>query len=353
MAVQTSIIGRDADVERILGLLADGRGVVLEGPAGIGKTSVLGEVVRQLGEGRRFSIVPVAATLASQPIPLGALAVYLAGAAPGADDLARVQEALIQRSGGATLLVVVDDGHLLDGYSAVAIQQLVMAGHAQVLASVREGAQTSDAFEALAGKDRSVRVILNPLGEQDVSEVVAAQLEGPVDARLARDAWSASRGNPMVVSLLVESGVRNAAVVQRHGMWTVAGSLDPHPRLLALIGAQLDLLNPVERNAVDVIALAEPLEAAVVSGLVPAGAMAALRQRGLVVGLDGEGQSDCAWCIHFSGKPPESASPRSGGYQSSPNWRGSWTSPTGPTPTCSSGWRCGGRRPTAHSTRTC
>jgi hypothetical protein len=288
---QVSIIGRSAEIERILGLLADGRGVVLDGPAGIGKTSLLGEVVRQLGEGRKFSIVPVVATSASQPIPLGALAGYLAGAAPGANDLARVQELLIERSGGATLLVVVDDGHLLDSYSALAIQQLAVAGRAQVLASTRERAPASDAFEAIVAQDRSVRVLLGPLGEYDVSEVVAAQLGGPVDARLARDVWWASRGNPMVVSLVVEAGVRSDAIVQHHGLWTLTGSLAPNPRLLALIGAQLELLSPVERNAVDVIALAEPLEAAVVSQLVPPGAIAALSRRGLVVGVDGEGQT--------------------------------------------------------------
>ena len=215
----------------------------------------------------------------------------LVNRSPGADDLARVQESLIQRSGGLTLLVMVDDGHLLDDYSALAIQQLVVAGRAQMLASVREGALASDPFEAIVGQDRSVRVPLGPLGEPDVSELVAAELGGPVDARLARDAWSASQGNPMVVSLLVEAGVRSAAIVQHHGLWTLTGSLAPHPRLLALIGAQLELLSPVERNAIDVIALAEPLEAAVTARLVPPGVIASLSQRGLVVGVGGEGQT--------------------------------------------------------------
>ncbi len=293
MAGQVSIIGRAIEVERIVNLLNDGRCVILDGAPGIGKTSVLNEVVRQLDGTQQFSIVPVVATSASQPIPLGALAGYLAGAAPGADDLARVQESLIQRSGGLTLLVMVDDGHLLDDYSALAIQQLVVAGRAQMLASVREGALASDPFEAIVGQDRSVRVPLGPLGEPDVSELVAAELGGPVDARLARDAWSASQGNPMVVSLLVEAGVRSAAIVQHHGLWTLTGSLAPHPRLLALIGAQLELLSPVERNAIDVIALAEPLEAAVTARLVPPGVIASLSQRGLVVGVgvDGEGQT--------------------------------------------------------------
>ena len=195
------------------------------------------------------------------------------------------------RAGGASLLIVVDDSHLLDDYSAVAIQQLAADGRAQVLATSREGVRASSAFEALIAQGRSVRVVLGPLDEQGVSAMVAALLGGPIDARLERDAWLASRGNPMVVSLLLESGVRDAAVVQQHGLWTVAGSLTPHPRLLALIGAQLEVLTPIERDAIDVIALAEPLEAAVVSRLVPPRAIGSLRRRGLVVALEGDGRA--------------------------------------------------------------
>ncbi len=291
MAGPASLIGRDAVIERIVGSLTQvGRGVVLEGPAGIGKSSVLSEVVRRLQDDQRFSIIPVVATEASQPIPLGALAGILVGAPPGADDLARVQETLIERSGGATLLIALDDGHYLDDFSALVIQLLVVDGRAHVLASVREGAAVSDAFEALVGPNRATRMALGPLDEQGVSEMVAAQLGGPVDTRLARDAWSASRGTPLVVSLLVETGIRDSAIVQHHGLWTLTGSLNPNPRLLALIGAQLDLLTPVERGAVDVIALAEPLEAVVVTRLVPPRAIASLRGRGLVVGIEGDGQ---------------------------------------------------------------
>jgi DNA-binding CsgD family transcriptional regulator len=242
VAGPASLIGRDAVIERIVGSLTQvGRGVVLEGPAGIGKSSVLSEVVRRLQDDQRFSIIPVVATEASQPIPLGALAGILVGAPPGADDLARVQETLIERSGGATLLIALDDGHYLDDFSALVIQLLVVDGRAHVLASVREGAAVSDAFEALVGPNRATRMALGPLDEQGVSEMVAAQLGGPVDTRLARDAWSASRGTPLVVSLLVETGIRDSAIVQHHGLWTLTGSLNPNPRLLAPTSVALDL----------------------------------------------------------------------------------------------------------------
>jgi DNA-binding CsgD family transcriptional regulator len=283
-----SLIGRTAEVEHIVRLLDGGHGVVVEGPAGIGKTSVLREVVRRLEGDGRYSIVQVSATQASQPIPLGALAGHLVGAPPRADDLARVQEAIIERANGALLLIAVDDGHLLDDYSAVAVHQLVLTAGARVLASARSGEPASSAFAALVEKGSSLRMVLEPLDEGAVADLVTAQLGGPVDARLAREAWAASRGVPLGVSLIVESGLRSGAVVEHHGLWTLSGPLSGNQRLLSLIADQLRQLSDSERSAVEVIALAEPLEAVIVSRLVHPSVIASLRNRGLVVGSEGE-----------------------------------------------------------------
>ncbi len=286
MDVRGTVIGRQADVGRILDWLGHGRGVVVEGPAGIGKTAVLRQAVRQLGDDGGFSVVPVSATVASRPIPLGALAGHLAGAPPGADGLARVQEALIERSGGSTLLLVVDDGHLLDDYSAVAIHQLVETGRALVLASARSGEPASSAFAALVDRGSAERMVLGPLDEQAVGELVAARLEGPVDARLAHAAWAVSHGVPMAATLLVESGVTLGSVVLRHGLWTQAGPLGAEPRLLELIADRLDRLPPPERSAVQVIALTEPLEAVIAARMVDPVVIGSLRRQGLVTGPD-------------------------------------------------------------------
>jgi DNA-binding CsgD family transcriptional regulator len=284
----TSLAGRSTIVERIVELLDGGLSVVVEGPAGIGKTSVLREVVQLVADGQRYSVVRVSATLASQPIPLGALAGHLVGAPPMADDLARVQEAIIDRADGADLLISVDDGHLLDDYSAIAIHQLVVTAGARVLASARSGVPASSAFSALVEKESALRLELEPLDEGAVVDLVSAQLGGPVNARLAREAWTASRGNPMAVSLIVESALRSGAITERHGLWALSGALSGDQRLLTLILDQLLQLSVPERRAVDVIALAEPLEAVIVSRLVRPSVIASLRHRGLVVGSESD-----------------------------------------------------------------
>jgi DNA-binding CsgD family transcriptional regulator len=283
-----SLIGRSAIVERIVGLLDGGRGVVVEGPAGIGKTSVLREAVRLVEGGGNYSIVRVSATLASQPIPLGALAGHLVGAPPRADDLARVEEAIIDRAGGADILIAIDDGHLLDDYSAVAIHQLVANARARVLASARSGAPASTAFAALVDTESCLRLTLDPLSEAMVNSMVTAQLHGPIDTRLAREAWAASQGNPMAVSLIVESAVHTGVIVRNHGLWTLSRPLAADPRLLELILDQLQHLSGPERSAVEVIALAEPLEAVIVSRLVHPSVISSLRHLGMVVGSESD-----------------------------------------------------------------
>ena len=280
-------VGRAGDLEVVRRLVANGRGVIVEGPAGIGKTRLIREVVVPLEPDPQFHVERVPATAASQPIPLGALAGHLIGVPPAADDIARVQQALMDRARGATLVIVADDAHLLDDVSAVAIHQLAVAGKARVLASVRHGAPTSTAVEALADTGLSERFVLPPLDEPSVAQMITDRLGGPVDALLAHSAWVASRGNPMVVALLVDRGERSGTVAQKHGLWTATGTLTADSRLLTLISEQLDQLSLAERTAVELIALTEPLEAAIVEQMIPPAVIETLRRRGLVGGADG------------------------------------------------------------------
>ncbi len=284
-------IGRTGEIDDVLATVAGGHGVTIEGPAGIGKTSLVRGGAAVLSGNPHFTLVPVSATSASQAIPLGALAGHLVGTLPRADDLARVQEALLARAGETKLLIVVDDGYLLDDLSAIVIHQLAVADRALVLATTRETAPASTAFDALVNEGLSERLVLGPLDQPSVASIASAILGGPIDTHLSRTLWAASQGVPMAVTLLLESGVRSRSIAEQHGLWTVCGMLESEPRLRTLIANQMDRLSPAERSAVEVIALSEPLEAAIVDRLVPAPVIASLRASGLVVGVHEEARS--------------------------------------------------------------
>src|SRR5438552_17458376 len=77
------LVGRTAELERVDGLLRRGAGgVVLAGPAGVGKTRLASECLG-LAEQRGFAQVRVGATEAAAALPFGAFAPLLPDLAPG------------------------------------------------------------------------------------------------------------------------------------------------------------------------------------------------------------------------------------------------------------------------------
>ena len=214
------MIGRDAELRAVGRLLDEGRSATVVGPRGIGKTRLLRQVVEQLRTDPAVHVCEVVATDASRSTPLGALAVHLHGAAPGVDDLIRVQRALVDQAGGARLVLVADDAHLLDDASAVILHQLTAAGRAQVVASVRTGTVPSTAITALVESGHGRTVALPPLDPDAVADLTASLLDGEVTRELAHRVWTMSEGNPMLVTLVIQTGVESHTLERRDGVWT-------------------------------------------------------------------------------------------------------------------------------------
>ena len=279
------MIGRDAELRAVGRLLDEGRSATVVGPRGIGKTRLLRQVVEQLRTDPAVHVCEVVATDASRSTPLGALAVHLHGAPPGVDDLIRVQRALVDQAGGARLVLVADDAHLLDDASAVILHQLTAAGRAQVVASVRTGTVPSTAITALVESGHGRTVALPPLDPDAVADLTASLLDGEVTRELAHRVWTMSEGNPMLVTLVIQTGVESHTLERRDGVWT--GTLAGDDRLMVAVEERLARLDPAEREAVEVLALTEPLEGAVVHRLIPASVLESLRRRKIVVAIDG------------------------------------------------------------------
>src|SRR5262249_16428055 len=107
-------------------LLADGSpGVIIAGPAGVGKTHVARPWL-ELAKHGGFATLHVTATKAAAGLPFGALATLLPTAVAGdrrsSDDrtelIRRSAAALIEQAGTKRLVILVDDVHLLDDLSA-------------------------------------------------------------------------------------------------------------------------------------------------------------------------------------------------------------------------------------------
>ncbi|MDO9175726.1 MAG: AAA family ATPase, partial [Actinomycetota bacterium] len=130
---------RESEVAAALASLHAGPGVYLVGPAGVGK-SRLAESVARAAEHDGWSVVRARATSGASELPLGAFVTQLGATERFLTPMfAEIRERILERADGAPVLISVDDVDLLDDASAVLVHQLVAAGEAKVIATLRSG----------------------------------------------------------------------------------------------------------------------------------------------------------------------------------------------------------------------
>jgi DNA-binding CsgD family transcriptional regulator len=291
--VEWPLIGRLEEVaEALQSLKATSlAGVAIAGTPGVGKTRLARAAVEAL-RADGAEIEWVSATHAAAVVPLSVFAHLVP---PPTDhrtepiDVFRaIVPALRQRADGRDLVLVVDDCHLLDDASAALLLQLATVGVVRLLLTLRSGARVPDALVAL-WKDRFVdRIELQPLGRGDTADLLSRVLGGPVDGATAERAWRVTGGNVLYLRELVDDLLRTGALHQENWLWRWEGELAPGARLIELVHARLDRLGADERLGVDLLAVADRLEA---SGLLDAcgsAAVARLEDEAFItIGLDG------------------------------------------------------------------
>ena len=115
-----ALTGRTEELRRIVDALTGQRpyaGVVVAGDAGVGKSRLAREALARLS--RRYVVHWVVATASARPLPLGVFADRIDDVVAEPMLLVRdVIESLTANAGGGSVIVGVDDAHLLDDLSA-------------------------------------------------------------------------------------------------------------------------------------------------------------------------------------------------------------------------------------------
>jgi DNA-binding CsgD family transcriptional regulator len=284
MRVRWPLIGRSEEMRAIEAaiLAPDVSGMVIYGAAGVGKSRLVREALTAVESQRCEGRLAVGASSA-RAIPLG---VFSAWAQSGVTDtvqlLRGVIESLTSAATGATVVVGVDDVHLLDDLSIFVVHQIVQRGAAKVMLTVLDGEPVPDAVQEIWKGGRFERLDLKPLSLDETIKLLSATFEGPVDPDAAQRLWKLARGNVLYLRNIVEQEVADGRLVQQQGYWRWIG--DPvMPRgLVELIESRIGaLLGPVS-DVVDALAVGEPIELAALSRMTDPAAVEEADTRGLI-----------------------------------------------------------------------
>jgi DNA-binding CsgD family transcriptional regulator len=282
--VEWPLIGRRELLERTVAALAAGRGggLVLHGPAGIGKSRLLA-AAGERAERRGIDVRWVLATAASQAVPFGPFAHLLPprldATRPGG-VLGVVTASLTSAPGRVAL--AVDDAHLLDAASAALLQHVAQSSAIAMVVTVRDTEVPPDAVTALWKDLGLAKVVVEALLPDEVRAVVGRTLGGDVSSSLVDDLVRLSHGNPLLLRELVTAAVGSGALHRRDEVWVAAGSLVASDDLPATIAARLDRLPPRLRAGAELVAFAEPVGASIVEELLDADVRARLDEERLL-----------------------------------------------------------------------
>jgi DNA-binding NarL/FixJ family response regulator len=220
---------------------------------------------------------------AARALPLGAFLTTLG--VVGQDPARLVHQAsaaLLAGAGRSGVVVGVDDAHLLDELSATLVHQLVLRRAATVVLTLRTGQPAPDAVTGLWKDGHLTRLELQPLSQDEITNLVEAALDGPVESVAARRLWTLTRGNALYLRQLVDGERESGRLHQVAGVWRWSGEPELSPGLVELVSARIGQLPDEQRAVLEVLAFTEPLSVPVLAQLTDAAAVEHVEARGLV-----------------------------------------------------------------------
>ena len=279
------LIGRGPELAAAAAALdaPGGRGVLLAGPIGVGKSRLASEIGAQRADAGT-AVVRAVATVATSSIPLGALAAVGQLSLRLGDRrdtvVDRVVGELASLADGRPLLLVVDDVDRLDPQSHQVADALAERGVGRVLGTIRTPAEAPTAPWSAPGV---VRIEMGDLDDAAVTEVLTSVLGGPVAGETVRRLVAATNGNPLLLNEAVAVARHDGSLQRVDGIWTITEVSGALGQLGDLVDDRLRHLAPDGRDAVELIAVAEVLPRHLAQALVEPRVLAELERTGLVV----------------------------------------------------------------------
>ncbi|MDQ0279267.1 DNA-binding CsgD family transcriptional regulator/tetratricopeptide (TPR) repeat protein [Arthrobacter silviterrae] len=297
---------RDTELAEITGRLLDRqcRAVFLAADMGLGTTSILRRLAASAPG--NAPVIFLHGTPSLSAVPFGVLAPYLkrATATLVVSHIDAIREMLglfaerseeISRATGEAAgmpLLAIDEGDFIDRSTAEVAVSLAQSGSAKLVVSHRPLREPVDPLPQLWHDGLAEKIQLQPLDRDAGHEFCVGVLGGRMAPGTSWYFWSSAGGNPLLMWLLMADAVENGWVKKRSGVWLAPPEGRPQGRALQdVVRMQLRGLSPQARHSLNLVALSEPVSAAVIADIAGREALAELRERHLVhASLTGSGQ---------------------------------------------------------------
>jgi DNA-binding CsgD family transcriptional regulator len=236
-------------------------GILLEGPAGVGKTRLADALLAQIAETDDITVVRCVASVASQHVSFGAISHWLpdGGAELPTSHPGKVLAQVRQSTGGRRVVVMVDDIVFLDEPSVTLFASLLALGELFLIGTRRDEQPIPPAVDSLMRSFDLQRFVVQPLDNEALAVAAEAVLGRRLDAHSLERLLDRSAGNPLYAKELVLQAITTASLhINPSG--TVQLEMDTMaPRLIELVRQRIDDLAPELIEALELIAVAEPL----------------------------------------------------------------------------------------------
>ncbi len=274
------LAGRDVELRAVTAAVRPGApGIVVAGPAGVGKTRLAREALAGSGH-REARVVWAYGSTAARLLPLGAFAGLLD--VPTGDAAETIGRALDQLAGQQPMVLAVDDAHLLDEHSAIVLHRVVVRRLAPVVVTFRTGEPVPDTVTSLWKDDHLPRLDLAPLDVAETTGLVARVLGGPVESASAHRLWTLTQGSPLFLRHLLAGEVSAGRFTPASGMWRWTSEPEISPELAGLLEHEIGSVPAGVQDVVDMVALAEPVAVPTLAALTSPADLEEAEDRGLV-----------------------------------------------------------------------
>ena len=284
MRLTWPLIGRSEEMRTIGVAISDPGlvGILVSGPAGVGKSRIVREGLSSLAS-RGFEPRWAVGTMSARKLPLGAFAPWTES--EGTDRLQLVRsviDSVTSAPPGKTVILGVDDVHLLDELSAFVVHQIVQREAAKVVLTLREGESVPTEIYEIWRGGQFDRLDLQPLSAIETAELLSATLGGPVDPDAAIRLWKLTRGNALYLRNIVEQEIADGRIQQQNGYWQWIGEPIMPRGLVELIEARFGALSQPVGEVIDALAVGEPLEMNLMRRIADPDAIEEAHLRGLI-----------------------------------------------------------------------